>query len=54
MFHYEAICYHCKKVFKVYEGTPKYKIVKEKKSKMFCCEDCDHQIRIAAIKNFFR
>ncbi|WP_074435682.1 DUF2197 domain-containing protein [Oceanobacillus jeddahense] len=53
MFHYEALCYNCKKIFKVYEETPKYKLVKEKKTKFFC-EDYDHQIRMEAIKNFFR
>lgn len=35
MFCYEALCYNCKKVFKVYEGSPKYKLVKEKRQSIF-------------------
>ncbi|OMI25187.1 DUF2197 domain-containing protein [Bacillus haynesii] len=54
MFYYEVLCYNCKKIFKVYEGSLKYKQFKERKNKIFCCEDCSHKIRIDAIKNFFR
>lgn len=54
MIFYEVICFCCKKVFRVYEGTEKYKRFKENQKGMYCCEDCDHKIRIEAIKNFFR
>ncbi|WP_081755927.1 DUF2197 domain-containing protein [Paucisalibacillus sp. EB02] len=54
MFYYEVLCYSCKKIFKVYEGSPKYKQAKENKIKVFCCDDCNHKIRIEAINNFFR
>ncbi|MFS0673686.1 DUF2197 domain-containing protein [Ornithinibacillus sp. 179-J 7C1 HS] len=53
MFYYEVLCYNCKKTFKVYEGSQKYKQAKENNIKVFCCEDCDHRIRMEAIKNFF-
>ncbi|WP_251025484.1 DUF2197 domain-containing protein [Bacillus sp. ISL-57] len=54
MIYYEVLCYSCKKVFRVYEGSLKYKQFKERKSRILCCEDCSHKIRIEAIKNFFR
>ncbi|PWU68192.1 DUF2197 domain-containing protein [Gracilibacillus dipsosauri] len=54
MFHYEVKCYNCKNVFKVYEGSERYKKFKENRKAIFCCDDCGHKIRLAAIKNFFR
>ncbi|MCK1998915.1 DUF2197 domain-containing protein [Psychrobacillus psychrodurans] len=54
MIYYEILCYSCKRTFKEYEGSLKYKQFKERKSKIFCCDDCSHKIRIDAIKNFFR
>ncbi|MCM3541111.1 DUF2197 domain-containing protein [Priestia endophytica] len=54
MFHYEILCFSCKKVFRVYEGTKEYKQFKENKKGIYCCEECSHNIRIEAIKNFFR
>ncbi len=54
MFYYEVLCYSCRKVFRVYEGSLNYKLFKENKTKFFCCEDCSHKIRMDAIKNFFR
>ncbi|HWO74637.1 MAG TPA: DUF2197 domain-containing protein [Bacillus sp. (in: firmicutes)] len=55
MFYYEVHCYSCKKVYRVYEGTKEYKHYKKKREKgIYCCEDCSHNIRIEAIKNFFR
>ncbi|WP_245208829.1 DUF2197 domain-containing protein [Gottfriedia endophytica] len=54
MFSYEVICYSCRKKYKVIEGTTQYKQFKENKNTVFCCEDCNHKIRLDAIKNFFR
>lgn len=54
MIFYEVKCFSCKKVFRVYEGTEKYKLFKENRKGIYSCEDCDHKIRIEAIKNFFR
>jgi uncharacterized protein YlaI len=54
MIYYEIHCYSCKNIFRVYEGSLQYKLFKERKSRIFCCEDCSHKIRIEAIKNFFR
>ncbi|MCA1028927.1 DUF2197 domain-containing protein [Cytobacillus kochii] len=54
MIYYEVLCYSCRQVFRVYEGSLNYKLFKENRSKIFCCEDCSHKIRIDAIKNFFR
>ncbi|WP_083991117.1 DUF2197 domain-containing protein [Alkalihalobacillus pseudalcaliphilus] len=52
--YYEVSCYSCKVVFKVYEGSLAYKQFKERKTKMFTCDDCQHRIRLEAINNFFR
>ncbi|MEK9199686.1 DUF2197 domain-containing protein [Lysinibacillus halotolerans] len=49
---YEVTCLSCKQKYKVYEGSKQYKDVKERKSNLFCCEDCGHKIRMEAIKNF--
>ncbi|AOZ90817.1 DUF2197 domain-containing protein [Paenibacillus crassostreae] len=54
MFYQEVLCFSCKKIFRVYEGSLQYKQAKERKSSFFCCEDCSHKIRIEAILNFFR
>lgn len=54
MFFYEVTCFACKKSFKVYEGSFAYKQRKENNTKLFCCDDCKHKIRLDAIKNFFR
>ncbi|MGG2092665.1 DUF2197 domain-containing protein [Bacillus sp. S13(2024)] len=54
MFSYEVICCSCRKKFRVYEGTRQYKQFKENKNRLFYCEDCHHNIRLDAIKNFFR
>jgi uncharacterized protein YlaI len=54
MISYEVKCFSCKKVFRVYEGTVKYKLFKENRKGIYSCEDCDHKIRMEAIKNFFR
>lgn len=54
MFSYEVICYSCRRKFRIYEGTTQYKQYKENKNSVFCCEDCNHKIRLDAIKNFFR
>ncbi|MFJ7185319.1 DUF2197 domain-containing protein [Lysinibacillus xylanilyticus] len=52
--HYEVKCTSCKRTFKLYEGEEQYKQYKERKSRLFYCEDCKHKIRFDAIKNFFR
>lgn len=54
MIYYEILCYSCKRKFKVYVGSLKYIQFKEKKNRIFCCEDCSHKIRMDAIKHFFR
>ena len=54
MFFYEVLCTSCRKVFRVYEGSLHFKLIKKNKTKYFCCEDCSHKIRMDAIKNFFR
>lgn len=54
MFYYDVLCFSCKKTFRAYEGSLKYKQAKERKVKYFCCEDCADKIRIEAILNFFR
>lgn len=54
MIYYEILCYSCKRKFKVYEGSLKYKQFKESRSRIFCCDDCSLKIRLDAIKNFFR
>lgn len=53
IFYYEVICISCRKKFKVYEGTLKYKLVKENMKGKYTCEDCGHRIRLEAIKIFF-
>ncbi|QCR30591.1 hypothetical protein C1N54_27725 (plasmid) [Priestia megaterium] len=53
IFYYEVICISCRKKFKVYEGTLKYKLVKENIKGKYTCEDCGHKIRLEAIKSFF-
>lgn len=54
MFSYEVTCGSCKRKFKLLEGSRQYKLFKEREVKIFNCEDCNHKIRMDAIKNFFR
>jgi len=54
MIKYEIVCFSCKKVFEVIEGTAKYKQFKEYRKGVYCCDECGHNIRMDAIKNFFR
>lgn len=51
--HYEVKCTSCKISFKLYEDEEQYKQLKERKSRLFYCEDCKHKIRFDAIRNFF-
>jgi len=51
--HYEVKCTSCKILCKLYEGEALYKQLKERKSRLFYCEDCKHKIRFDAIRNFF-
>jgi len=53
VFYYEVICICCRKKFRVYEGTLRYKQVKENMKGKYTCEECGHNIRFEAIKNFF-
>ncbi|WP_421667085.1 hypothetical protein [Priestia megaterium] len=53
VFYYEVICICCRKKFRVYEGTLRYKQVKENMKGKYTCEECGHNIRLEAIKNFF-
>ncbi len=52
MFYYDVLCFSCKKTFRAYEGSLKYKQAKESKVKYFCCEECADKIRIEAILSF--
>ncbi|PEI81476.1 DUF2197 domain-containing protein [Bacillus toyonensis] len=54
MIFYEVICFCCKNVFRVYEGTEKYKQFKKNPNGKYCCDECSHKIRLEAIKHFFR
>lgn len=54
MIFYEVICFCCKSVFRVNEGTEKYKQFKKNPKGKYCCDECSHKIRIEAIKHFFR
>ncbi|WP_425388177.1 DUF2197 domain-containing protein [Ectobacillus panaciterrae] len=53
MIYYEVVCISCRKIFRVYEGTQKYKQFKENRKGKYTCEQCSHDIRLEAIKNFF-
>ncbi|AKE16923.1 MULTISPECIES: DUF2197 domain-containing protein [Bacillus] len=54
MMFYEIVCFSCKNIFRVYEGSEKYKRFKEKPNGVYCCDECSHKIQLEAIKNFFR
>lgn len=54
MMFYEIVCFSCKKIFRVYEGSEKYKRFKEKPKGVYCCDECSHKIQLEAIKIFFR
>ena len=54
MFYYDVICFCCKKEFRVYEGSNEYKLFKENKNYYYCCVQCHGNIRLEAIKHFFR
>ncbi len=41
----------CLKFMKAVKDTKKFK---ENRKAIFCCDDCGHKIRLAAIKNFFQ
>lgn len=51
-FYYEVICWNCKQPFKVFEGTFSYQQYKENMNGIHTCEDCQHFIRLEAIKSF--
>ncbi|MBB5150567.1 uncharacterized protein YlaI [Ureibacillus thermosphaericus] len=50
MIYYEVICSSCKQKFNLYEGSLKYQLFKENKSKIFRCEECERRLRMDAIK----
>lgn len=50
MISYSLRCIFCKKVFKVVEGTRKYKLYKQNMNGKFSCEDCDRKIELEARK----
>ncbi len=52
MMFYEIVCFSCKNIFRVYEGSEKYKRFKEKPKGAYCCDECSHKIQLEAIKNF--
>ena len=41
-----------KNIFRVYEGSEKYKRFKEKPKRVYYCDECSHKIQLEAIKNF--
>ncbi len=52
MMFYEIVCFSCENIFRVYEGSEKYKRFKEKPKGVYCCDECSHKIQLEAIKNF--
>lgn len=54
MHYYEVICSSCRNKFRVYEGSLRFRQLKERTDKIFRCEECYSKIRMDAIKNFFR
>jgi len=54
MFFYDVICFCCKKEFRLFEGSKEYKQFKEDKNYLYCCVECHGNIRLEAIKHFFR
>ncbi|MBJ8030489.1 DUF2197 domain-containing protein [Bacillus cereus group sp. N21] len=54
MIFYEVICFCCKNVFRVYEGTRKYNQFKKNQEGKYCCDECSHKIQLEAIKHLFR
>ncbi|WP_141535179.1 DUF2197 domain-containing protein [Bacillus cereus] len=54
MMFYEIVYFSCKNMFRVYEGSEKYKRFKEKSKGIYCCDECSHRIQLEAIKYFFR
>ncbi|WP_274307166.1 hypothetical protein [Solibacillus daqui] len=44
MFRYETICYCCKKVFFVEEGSNKYRLFKQNMQGKYSCEQCDAKV----------
>lgn len=54
MLFYEIVCFSCKNIFRVYEGSEKYKRFKEKPKGTYCCDECSRRIQLEAIKGFFR
>lgn len=52
MLFYEIVCFSCENIFRVYEGSEKYKRFKEKPKGTYCCDECSHRIQLEAIKCF--
>ncbi|PGZ06751.1 DUF2197 domain-containing protein [Bacillus cereus] len=52
MMFYEIVCFSCKNIFRVYEGSEEYKQFKEKPKGIYCCDECSHRIQLEAIKYF--
>lgn len=54
MIYYEVVCFYCRQLFTVYEGTPEYKYAKENRDGKHVCESCSHTIQLEARLNFFK
>ncbi|MEH6939967.1 DUF2197 domain-containing protein [Bacillus sp. JJ664] len=54
MFFYDVICFCCLKEFRLYEGSKEYKLYKVNRKLLYCCVQCHGNIRLEAIKHFFR
>ena len=52
MIFYEAICFCCKKAFRIYEGTEKYKRYKKNRKGLYSCDDCSRRIQMEAMTRF--
>ena len=51
MMFYEIVCFSCKNIFRVYEGSENISDLK-RNQKAYCCDECSHKIQLEAIKNF--
>ncbi|WP_242245672.1 DUF2197 domain-containing protein [Bacillus cereus group sp. BfR-BA-01523] len=54
MMFYEIVYFSCENVFRVYEGSGKYREFKRNPEGKYCCDECSHKIQLEAIKHFFR
>lgn len=48
MIYYDVPCQICRTTFRVFEGTPQYKLVKNNMKGRHCCDDCRKAIELDA------